>query len=281
LDIDPDDPRNDRFRPCLLYAIKQCSGPCANKISQEAYRKDIDRFIRFLGSKRTAMTKELRTEMEAAALERNYEQAAILRDQLRAIEKLDEREKDRHTMAAWQPEVMAFATDPAQGLRSLQRILGLDAPIRWLEAIDIAHLQGDETVGSKVCFIDGRPFRDQYRRFRVRTASNDDYAAIGEVVSRCYRNAREGHELLPDVILIDGGRGQLSAAAQALGAVRPQALISLAKREELIHLESRSEPFRLGRENVGLKLCQAMRDEAHRFAQHYHHLLRQKRVIDH
>jgi excinuclease ABC subunit C len=280
LDINPDDPRNEHFRPCLLYAINQCSGPCGNKISQEAYRKDIDRFIRFLGSKRTVMIKELRTEMEQASRGREYEHAAILRDQLRAIEKLDEREKDRHTMAAWQPEVMAFASDPSQGLRSLQRILGLDAPIRWLEAIDIAHLQGDETVGSKVCFIDGRPFREQYRRFRVRTASNDDYASIGEVVSRCYRNAREGKELLPDVILIDGGRGQLSAAGTALGQIRPQALISLAKREELIYLEGRSEPFRLGRGNVGLKLCQAIRDEAHRFAQHYHHLLRHKKVID-
>ncbi len=281
LDIDPDDPRNERFRPCLLYAIQQCSGPCANKISQQAYRSDIDRFIRFLGSKRSAMIKELRTEMQEAAGERDYEQAAVLRDQLRAIEKLDEREKDRHTMAAWQPEVMAFTSDPSHGLRSLQRVLGLDAPIRWLEAIDIAHLQGDETVGSKVCFIDGRPFREQYRRFKVRTAQNDDYAAIAEVVSRCYRNARRGQELLPDVILIDGGRGQLSAAAAALGEVRPQALISLAKREELIHLEGVSEPYRLGRENVGLKLCQAIRDEAHRFAQHYHHLLRTKRVIDH
>jgi excinuclease ABC subunit C len=133
-----------------------------------------------------------------------------------------------------------------------------------------------------VCFIDGRPFKDLYRRYKVRTATNDDYAAIREVVSRRYRSAGAGDELYPDVILIDGGLGQLHAAldAFALLDMRPPMVISLAKKEELIFIQERAEPVRLARHHAGLRLCQAIRDEAHRFAQHYHHVLRRKGVAD-
>ena len=282
LDIADGDPRNERFRPCLLHAIDQCTAPCANRISRTAYREDVDRFMRFLTSKRSAMLAELRRDMQAASEARRYERAGALRDQIRAIERLDEREKRSRGLAAdWQPEVTVFSGDPAEALRSLQRTLGMTLPIRGMEAIDIAHLQGGETVGSKVCFIDGRPFKEGYRRYRIRSVDNDDYMAIREVVSRRYRDAGAGDELYPDVILIDGGLGQLHAALEAFAEleVQPPMVISLAKKEELIHVQERSEPIRLGRENPGLRLCQAIRDEAHRFAQHYHHVLRRKRVL--
>jgi excinuclease ABC subunit C len=281
LDITADDPKNAHFRPCLLHAIDQCTAPCANRVSRGDYRQDVSRFMRFLGSKRSVMVRELSREMEGAASKLEYERAAVLRDQIRAIEKLDEREKRaRNADTDWQPEVTTFAVDPSAGLRSLQRTLGLDDAIRCMEAIDIAHLAGGETVGSKVCFIDGRPFKDGYRRYRVRTAANDDYLAIREVVSRRYREAGEGNELYPDVILIDGGLGQLHAALEAFEQVevKPPMVISLAKKEELIYVQQRQAPVKLGRENPGLRLAQAMRDEAHRFAQHYHHILRHKKV---
>ncbi len=283
LEIRGDDPKNRSFRPCLLHSIGQCTAPCANRISAVNYRADIDRFVRFLGSKRSAMIREMTQEMEAAAERRAFERAAVLRDQIRAIERLDERERRRNADGDydWQPEVTSFVHDPAKGLRSLQKTLELDTPIRCLEAIDIAHLAGGETVGSKVCFIDGRPFKDGYRRFRIRSVENDDYMSIREVVSRRYREAGDGNELYPDVILIDGGIGQLNAAIEAFDQlpVKPPMVISLAKKEELIHVQRRGEPIRLGRENLGLKLCQAIRDEAHRFAQHYHHLLRSKAML--
>ena len=283
LDIRSDDPKNRSFRPCLLHSIGQCTAPCANRISPKNYRADIDRFVRFLGSKRSAMIREMTQEMEDAAERRAFERAAVLRDQIRAIERLDERERRRNADGDydWQPEVTSFVHDPAKGLRSLQKTLELDEPIRCLEAIDIAHLAGGETVGSKVCFIDGRPFKDGYRRFRIRSVDNDDYMSIREVVSRRYRDAGDGNELYPDVILIDGGLGQLNAAIEAFEqlSVKPPMVISLAKKEELIHVQRRGEPIRLGRENLGLKLCQAIRDEAHRFAQHYHHLLRSKAML--
>lgn len=283
LDIRADDPKNRFFRPCILHPIEQCTAPCGARISKEAYRADIDRFIRFITSKRSVMLRELRSEMAAASEAQRYEEAARLRDQIKAIEKLDDRYRKRgNDHQEWQAEVTIFATDPSASLRSLQRTLGLEQPIRAMEAIDIAHLQGGETVGSKVAFIDGRPFKDGYRRYRIRSVQNDDYAAIREVVSRRYREAGDGSELYPDVIVIDGGLGQLHAAMEAFATLhaKPPMVISLAKKEEIIYKQERSEPIRLGRENPGLKLVQAMRDEAHRFAQLYHHLLRRKELLD-
>ncbi len=278
LDIVAGDPKNRFFRPCILHAIGQCTAPCADRITAEAYSADVDRFTRFLNTKRSALLREMRADMETAATELRFEQAAAIRDQVRAIERLD----DRSTRSAgWQPETELSYADPEKSVRSLQKTLGLEDPIRCIEGIDIAHLQGGETVGSKVCFIDGKPFKDEYRRYRIRTAENDDYASIREVVSRRYREAGVGQELFPDVILIDGGLGQLHAALEALADMprTPPMVISLAKKEELIYVQRKSEPIRLGRENPGLRLCQAIRDEAHRFAQHYHHVLRRKKTI--
>ena len=282
LEIRAGDPRNRNFRPCLLHAIGQCTAPCADRISKEAYREDIGRFVRFVDSKRSTMIRELRKEMEDASADRRFEEAAVLRDQVNALERLDDRERRRGgEQYDWQPEVTSFIHDPGKGLQSLQRTLGMDVPIRGMEAIDIAHLAGGETVGSKVCFIDGRPYKDLYRRYRIRSVDNDDYQAIREVVGRRYREAGQGQELYPDVILIDGGLGQLHAALEAFAGLdcKPPMVISLAKKEELIHVQERAEPIKLGRDNAGLRLCQAIRDEAHRFAQHYHHILRRKAVL--
>ena len=288
LEIEVGDDSRRFFRPCLLYPIKQCTAPCAAKIGPDEYRADIDRLIRFLESKHSVMLRQMRREMDAASQERAFEKAAILRDQIQALEKLEERGKKSQ---GWQPEIESFYVDPQKGLESLRNTLGLDDPIRCMECIDIAHLQGGQTVGSKVCFVDGRPLKNEYRRYKIKSvgsrighleaAGGDDYAAIREVVSRRYREAGKGQELYPDVILIDGGLGQLHAAQEAFDRldIRPPMVIALAKKEELIYCQARSEPIRLSRQNKGLKLCQAIRDEAHRFAQHYHHILRRKKVI--
>lgn len=279
LDILDGEEKNKTFRPCLLYNLNQCTAPCAAKVSKEAYAADTDRFIRFLGTKRSAMLRELTEEMNQAAADLRFEKAAVLRDQIKAIQRLDERAK---TSDGWQPETEISYIDPEKGLKSLQKTLGLEEPIRVIEGIDIAHLMGGETVGSKVCFVDGRPFKTEYRRFKIESVDNDDYNAIREVVSRRYREAGEGHELYPEVILIDGGLGQLHAALEAFQQlnVKPPMVISLAKKEELIYVQERGEPIRLGRDNAGLRLCQSIRDEAHRFAQHYHHILRRKKTLE-
>ena len=280
LDIQADDDSRQHFRPCLLHPIDQCTAPCAAKISKEKYREDIQRFIRFLESKRSTMLREMRDEMQQASEKQDYERAAVLRDQIHAIQKLDERGKTRQQ---WQPETESFYVEPKKGTESLQRTLGHDEPIRCIECIDIAHLQGGETVGSKVCFVDGRPLKNEYRRYKIKSVEggNDDYASIREVVSRRYRDAGQGHELYPDLIIIDGGLGQLHAAQEVFDEldVKPPHVIALAKKDELIYTREKAEPIKLGRQNHGLKLCQAIRDEAHRFAQHYHHILRRKKTI--
>ncbi|MAE62965.1 MAG: excinuclease ABC subunit C [Phycisphaeraceae bacterium] len=285
LDIRADDESRRYFRPCLLYPIKQCTGPCADKVSPADYRVDVDRFTRFLGSKRSVMLREMRGEMTEASDRQEYEKAAVLRDQIKALEMLDERGRRSD---GWQPEIESFHVDPVKGMESLRRTLKVDEQLRCVECIDIAHLQGGETVGSKVCFVDGRPLKNEYRRYRIRAVTpgghatgGDDYAAIREVVSRRYREAGQGQELYPDLIIIDGGLGQLHAAREAFDQldVQPPLVISLAKKEELIYTQARSEPIRLSRQNQGLRLCQAIRDEAHRFAQHYHHILRRKKQV--
>jgi excinuclease ABC subunit C len=127
------------------------------------------------------------------------------------------------------------------------------------------------------------PFKDAYRRYKIRhEQGNNDYLSIQEIVSRRYREAGSNNELYPDVILIDGGLGQLHAAMDIFKTmdVRPPMVISLAKKEELVYTQARSEPIRLPRNNVGLKMLQYIRDEAHRFAQHYHHILRRKSQLE-
>jgi excinuclease ABC subunit C len=278
LEIRADDDRRRFFRPCLLHAIHQCTAPCADLISREDYARDIDRLKKLLASKRTALLRQLQEEMEDAARELRFEEAARIRDRLKAIQSLELSGDVREDV---QPEV--FYIDPRHGLEKLAELLGLENPPRSMECIDIAHLQGAETVGSLVCFIDGRPFKPGYKRYRIQTVDGiDDYAAIREVITRRYRHAGEGEELYPGVILIDGGLGQLHAGLEAFGEMnlRPPMVLALAKREEEIYVQAKSSPVRLARNNPALRVLQHMRDEAHRFAQHYHKILRRKKTLE-
>jgi excinuclease ABC subunit C len=278
LDIAADDDSRRFFRPCILHSIKQCTAPCGARVSQEDYAQQVRHLKAFLESKATQLRKELTERMKEAAGRMDYERAAALRDELRAMERLQDRGLvDEHV----QPEV--FFIDPTAGLARLGAVLGLDQAPRSIEGIDIAHLAGEEMVGSMVCFIDGRPFKSGYRRYKIKTvAGNDDFACIREVVWRRYKLAGMNAELFPDVILIDGGKGQLSAALSAFEdlAFRPPMILALAKKEEEIHTARHSEPIRLARNDPGLRLLQAVRDEAHRFAQHYHHILRRKATLE-
>jgi excinuclease ABC subunit C len=277
LDISAKDPKRRFFRPCILYSIKRCTAPCGEKIDKSDYKKIISDLIHFLRSKRSIVLKKLKKQMEDASTKLEYEKAGMLRDRIRLIESLDRRgEPDLDV----QPEV--FAAEPTEALEKLQKLLGKTEPIRIIEGIDAAHIAGSQAVGSLVKFIDGRPFKAGYRRFRIKTVPGiDDYAMIAEIVSRRYKYALKGEELWPDLILIDGGLGQLHAAEKALVELKAPTvtIASLAKREEEIYLQERIEPLKLARTSPALKLLQYVRDEAHRFAQHYHHLLRDKELL--
>ena len=277
LDIDAEDERWRWFRPCLLASIKQCTAPCNLRISKEEYRKDIARLKKFLEGKRKPLLKELKKEMEEAAKALRYEQAARLRDEITMLESLNERgDLDKHV----QPEV--FYIDPQKGLVGLQKVLKLKTAPRTIEGMDIAHLGGDETVASLVQFIDGMPFKPGYRRYRIREVEGiDDYASMQEIVSRRFAKLRDDTEMFPDLLLIDGGKGQLNSVLKAFNSLRiePPRVISLAKKEELIYVAGCDAPLRITRHSFALRLLQYIRDEAHRFAQHYHHLLRRKKTL--
>jgi excinuclease UvrABC nuclease subunit len=189
LDIVDGDPKNAFFRPCILHAINQCTAPCAGKIGKEAYFIDADRFIRFIQGKRSVMIREMTEQMLAASASLEFEKAAVLRDQLQALERLDQRAKGSSAgkNSGWQPETEMSAIDPKKALLSLQKTLGLTLPIRCIEAIDIAHLQGNETVGSKVCFLDGRPFKNEYRRYRIKAEGSRDQGIVGSKERRDQR----------------------------------------------------------------------------------------------
>ncbi len=274
LDIDEADRRWRWFRPCLLHSIEQCTAPCNLRISKEEYRRAIRRLQRILDGGKKTLLAEMRGDMETAAGERRFEEAARLRDEIEMLESLDQRGKlETHV----QPEV--FPIDPKRGLAGLRKVLRLERRPRVIEGIDIAHTAGTDTVASVVQFIDGLPFRPGYRRMRIRGVTGpDDTAGIHEAVTRRFRHIRDEDETSPDILLIDGGRGQLNAALAALSSLdlNSQRVISLAKREELVFTPDADEPLRLSRHSFALRLLQYIRDEAHRFAQHYHHLLRKK-----
>lgn len=274
LDIEEDDQRWKWFRPCLLASIKQCTAPCNLRISKEAYRKDIKRLQMFLAGNKTRLIGQLKKEMQAASKELKFEDAAQLRDEISMLEKLDERgELDTHA----QPEV--FYIDPKKGLHGLRKVLGLTETPRTIEGVDIAHLGGGETVASLVQFIDGIPFKPGYRRFKIKDVKGiDDFRSIHEVVSRRFKRLSDESEVFPDILLIDGGKGQLSSAVQAFEAleITPPILLSLAKREEEVFIPGQSDPIKLSKTAFASRLLQYVRDEAHRFAQHYHHILRAK-----
>jgi excinuclease ABC subunit C len=239
--------------------------------------------------------------MAEAAEALEYERAAMFRDRIRLIDRLDRRGNPDEDV---QPEV--FAADPAQALVELRKMLQTSEPVRIIEGIDVANIAGADAVGSLVKFIDGRPFKSGYRRFKIKTVKGiDDYAMIAEVVRRRYKYALRGQELWPDLILIDGGLGHLRAAQTALddmiaavsqesedsreegregpaqnSRTRNVRIASIAKKQELIYIEGSRTPLKLPSNSAARKLLQYVRDEAHRFAQHYHHILRGKKMLN-
>jgi excinuclease ABC subunit C len=277
LDIDADDKRWQWFRPCLLHSLDQCTAPCNLRITKEEYRKNIKRLQKVLEGNKKTLLREMYEEMSVASKALNFEEAGRLRDEIAMLESLDQ----RGALATHvQPEV--FPIDPKKGLAGLQKVLHMPKMPRTIEGVDIAHTSGTETVASVVQFIDGLPFKPGYKRMRIRTVQGvDDFASIHEAVSRRFSHLRDDLMACPDILLIDGGKGQLGAALAAIASldIEPPLVISLAKREELVYVMNVEEPLRLSRHSYSLRLLQYVRDEAHRFAQHYHHILRKRTTL--
>ena len=172
--------------------------------------------------------------------------------------------------------------EEALGVERLARVLDLPVPPRRIEGFDISHLQGTDSVASVVVFEDGRPKKSDYRLFGIASQSllaPDDFKSMAEAVERRYRRVREEGGPMPDLVLVDGGRGQLQAALTALDRLGIELpVVGLAKREEEIWAPDRSDPIRLSAKDPALKLIQRLRDEAHRFAITRHRGRRSKRM---
>ncbi|MFP4165960.1 MAG: excinuclease ABC subunit UvrC [Opitutales bacterium] len=245
-----------------------------NEITEEEYRERMEAACKFLEGKAREWVDELKEAMQAAAEARDYEKAAALRDRVQALESTSARTR-------------AFTRNvPDQAprgkvLERLQNELGLRAPPRHIECFDISHISGSFCVASMVAFTEGKPDKKNYRRYKIKSfTGNDDFRAMEEVVGRRYRRLRDESRPFPELIVIDGGAGQVSAALKAfLGqGLEPPALIGLAKKKETIVFSDGRPPLNLSQHDPALRLLQQVRDEAHHFANSFNAELRSKRL---
>jgi excinuclease ABC subunit C len=213
--------------------------------------------------------------MREAAEKKLFEKAARFRDVITNIKTVFA-QKNRSFRYA------SISSSPGSAaVESLQKILNMPSPPKLIECFDISNILGTLAVASMVCFEDGSPAKNKYRRFKIREVDQiDDFAMMEEVIKRHYSRKLREKQLLPDLLMVDGGKGQLSAALEALAEIDcpPLNVIGLAKKNEEIFLPGRSEAIVLDRHSAALRLLQAVRDEAHRFAISYHRKLRAQRL---
>ena len=372
-----------KVKLCLDYHIKKCEGPCEGIVSRDHYNAMIQRVIKFLQGRTKETEDYVRKQMDIAAADLRYEDAAMYRDQYNAIRRFKERQRkvaadfddrdifalarkddigvmtvlrvrngrifgrekislqnlDEDESAVFASVISRFYMDtdflpkeitvvtlpdgqddleewltekkgskviirqPQRGekakevrlsyqnaklllgewlinrkkrrelvpkmVNQLEEDLQLKAPPRRIEAFDISHLGGTNTVASMVCFVDGKARKSEYRKFKIKTVVGiDDFAAMREVVHRRYLRLKKEKGSLPDLILIDGGKGQLSMAVSALRELGLDyiPIIGLAKRLEEVFVPGISEPQSIHKQSPGLIFLRRIRDEAHRFA---------------
>ncbi len=395
--IDDEVVQEKKIKVCLDYHIKKCYGPCEGLISQEKYHAMIQQVAQLLKGKTGDLVKTLEAEMQRLSDELKFEEAAVLRDRIEALNVYTSRQKvvdleqidrdifaiaaegddacgvifkirdgkiigsqhfymrnvegkseseilehllERYYLEAedipkeiflpcelenadsleqWLSERLGQRIEIAvpkigdkaklvgmvrhnaqflldelkvqkmkredfipKSVLALQRDLRLAKPPRRIECFDISNIQGADAVASLVTFVDGKPRKSDYRKFKIRTVIGpDDFASMREVIERRYLRLLEEQAELPDLIMVDGGKGQLSSALEVLQklGIKDQPIIGLAKRLEEVFVPDASDPQSIPKTSSGLRLLQQIRDEAHRFAITYHRLVRKKRTL--
>ncbi len=277
-------------RACLQYHLGLCPGLEAGKTSLSDYRENLRKLMQYFKGERKVLIKQVERDMLAAAKKSQFEEAARLKKQLYALQGLTRQ------IVFSDKEFMDLSKD--EGMAGLAAMLGLPKPPRRIEGYDISHMSGTDTTASMVVFTNGLPNKAEYRKFKMRLPGNDDFAHMNEAITRRLSEKNVKQWGLPDLFLIDGGKGQLSAAITARNAAdfRHIPMIGLAKREEeiVIHnqesLASYSGLDKHGGKSGGdftmvllpksshvVKLLQRIRDESHRFAVSYHTVLKRQR----
>ena len=243
---------------------------------REEYFRRVELACEFLEGRNKEALEALEAQMRTAAKETQFEKAAELRDVLNSLREIGRAARERKFARDLTPKIQ-----PEQEMAELQRVLNLPALPRHVEGFDISNISGTLSVASTVCFWDGRPQKDHYRHYQIKTVEgSDDFASMAEVVGRrCARLRAEGGQL-PDLVMVDGGKGQLMAALKALWQLEIHNLpvIGLAKQMEEIYAPGQPLPVQLPRNSPALHLIQRLRDEAHRFANAYHQKLRKRRI---
>ncbi|HOX59529.1 MAG TPA: excinuclease ABC subunit UvrC [Candidatus Paceibacterota bacterium] len=289
-------PTERDYRHCLYAHLKYCTAPCIRNVSHAEYLGQVQAACDFLEGQCAEMQDQLGEEMKKAAAAQEYERAAQLRDLLTDL-KSTTRKVSRFERV---PYSLPLAIDPENDLAELAKALGLPAPPQRIEGFDISNISGTFKVASLVSFRHGRPDRSNYRRFKIKTVEGqNDFACMAEVVRRRYtrllkesKSQSPGSEVsagmtkgvgsLPDLILVDGGKGQLGVACaelEKLGLGHIPA-IGLAKEFEEVHQPGENAPLRLPHDSGALKLLQRVRDESHRFANTYNAQLRLRRISE-
>ena len=246
----------------------------SNQVTVEEFHGRVEKACSFLEGKSREWLDELKENMRQAAAERKFEKAAELRDIVIAMEEtlLKTRKFARDPLKTTSPETILYA---------LKEALQLPAPPMHIECFDISHISGTFVVASMVHFTDGRPDKNQYRRYKIKgPIGNDDCRAMEEVVSRRYRRLKNENKNFTGLVVIDGGRGQLGSALKAFQnqGLEPPPIIALAKKRETVHFTDGRPPLNMPRDSQALYLLQRIRDEAHRFANDFNAELRRKRL---
>ena len=284
--LEKSNPRLHRkVQTCIYLHTGDCPAPCVGRISKEDYARIVDRVEKFFDGDYESLREDLEREMKAASQGLDFERAARHRDQVRALSLLAERIRLRKV----DEESVTKHTRMSQALTDLQKHLDLPAPPLRIECFDISNIQGTEPVASMVVFEGGQPAKSDYRKFRIRTVRGpNDFAMMEEVVTRRYLKLAQGGQKPPNLVLLDGGKGQLSSAVKAFEKLRKEGygralagirLASLAKENEEVFLPGLEEPVVLPKDSAALHVLQHIRDEAHRFAITFHRQRRDKAAL--
>ena len=269
------EPGADDRKHCLAGNVKDCCQPCIGLATEEDYQARLNKAIDILNGNIAETEQLLQEQMKQAAAERKFEKASSFRDMLSNLREVCGIKRRTFENASIPSMVGHTAVE------DLQNTLKLKTPPTVIECFDISNIGGTLAVASLVRFRDGKPEKSGYRRFRIRTVEGaNDFAMMHEAVTRYFTRLMNFNLPRPDLLMVDGGKGQLSSALKALVAldVPPFPVIGLAERNEEIYLPGRSEPLVLDRHKPALRVLQAVRDEAHRFAISYHRELRMKRL---
>jgi excinuclease ABC subunit C len=255
--------------PCIYYRLGKCEAPCIQNINKINYQKHLSTILEIMKGKTKSILKDLTIQMQSYSVLQEFEKALEIKQQIEALEKIS---LHKGIITSDKSRNIKYTED-------LQTVLNLDKLPKRIEGYDSSHFHGDKAVVSMVVFEDGKANKAEYRKFRIQKPpeGGDDFYNLNQALTRRFNH---NDWPIPDLILIDGGKGQLSKAleAQKNGKIeyRSIPIISLAKRLEEIYIPGQDRPKLLPRSSRALQLLQQIRDESHRFAVTYHRKLREK-----